>query len=245
MTNDEYYNIYRSFVDIINKNRDKFNNFYDVSFLLNPLKDIKVRDGYLLDAYPVTYIREGAYYFQLYICREDADTAYHPKLTDIRDSFWKKLNVQKCEKQWLPKYNDSMYIDTEIPSELEKDIPCDQLVVPFTEKGIWEALMLKIAYMHLPKFDHGAYKESRLILCDKDVSELVIHIAIDNMEWYVGKEKVNRIENGVSINGNCAEVKYTYWNDWQGLVKVTTKAYKDGDGIRWDDNSTKETIYFF
>lgn len=234
MTTKEYEIIYNRFVENIRSNYEKFYNpFDDVNFLLDTLEEIKLLNGYVLDAYKVmdTYYREGEYFMQLYTCIKNSPYEYVPRLTNIRDTFLKKLHLQKCHKEYLPVYNSKMYISRPMPIALVESIPCADFAVPFNEKAIWEALMPRIAYMHLPKFGHGAYQSSKLVFEKTDLGNALSNDIID------------KIENGVFIQGDTATIKYTYWNEWQGLVKVTHKAYRIFEGtISWDIHKEKEVI---
>ena len=211
-----------------------FNNYINVNFILNTLTHITLKKDYVLDACEVKedYYREGEFYMCLYTCKDNANIDYCPKLKPIRNSLLKKLGLQKCEYEFQPKYSDNMYISHAIPSEAYHELPslfCN-MVIPFTEEGIWEAFMLDWSSVLMPKFGHGNYINKKLIVNEEDF-------------WAIKGTYVNEgLFPKIIINDTIANLSYCYWSNWEGLVRIDRQIRKDGNTIKWEGGSHKKVL---
>ena len=193
-----------------------------------------MKEDYVLDACEVKedYYREGEFYMGLYTCKDNANIEYCPKLKPIRNSFLKKLRLQKCEYEYQPKYVDNMYISYAIPSEVYNELPSifSNMVIPFTEEGIWEAFMLDWASVLMPKLGHGNYINKKLILHEEDLLPIIGTYANEDILPHI------------IINGNTAQLCYCYWSNWEGLVKIDREIRKEDFTIIWNDNCHKRVL---
>lgn len=82
------------------RKQGRFHNYDDVNFLMESFQEISLKEGYVLDAFKVrdSYYRDGEYYTKLYTCLEGSEDRFNPVLTPIKDTFLKKIGLQKCKK---------------------------------------------------------------------------------------------------------------------------------------------------
>lgn len=218
-----------------------FSNFTDVNFILKALKSISLKNGFILDACQIkeSYYRDGEFYLGLYVCKDNAKAEFKPKLKSVRDTFMKKIGLQKCEYQYQPKFCEDMYISTTIPIEVYKELPSiyQYLEIPFTEQGIWEAFLLNWVNILMPKLGHGNYIYKKLICNEEDL--LTIN-KVDCSPFFNYE-----IFPSIVINGNEAQLTYCYWSNRKGLVKETKLVSKDGSSMKWDNNVKEHILHLY
>lgn len=114
----------------------------------------------------------------------------------------------------------SLY-DGKANKEVEKIF--DMMSVEKSEKGAFETYLLYRAKTVLPVFWHGGYIVRRYIFFREDLTK------IDEMDGIDLSKFTYDLMPEVSIEGNVATVKCTWWNDWRGLVRETFTFTWDGD----------------
>lgn len=224
----DYESIYNRFSDIVkkyiteplNKRLEKDSNVLfdeyslDADCVLSALPDIKIKDQCCLRVCRLreNYFRPGEFYSNLYVCRKDTKGECRPSLTPVRDTLLKKLHLQKCGQKYMPAYNESMVINEIIDNKAYQQMPpiWDSISVPFTEEGIWQALLLKEASMFLPMFGHGNYHSG--YFCFEN----------EEMDFILG-EGSKKLVNYVHMADGRAEVACTYYNYSKG--SMVTKKY--------------------
>lgn len=162
---------------------------------------------------------------------EGSEKRFNPVLTPIKDTFFKKIGLQKCKKVYLPAFDDSMFIASPIPQTVAKEIDCERINVPFTVNGIWEALMLHVAELYLDSMQHGNYHSGDILFSPKGLAY------IDQWEG-VPIPNVPMIP-GVEINGHSAVVTYYTWKDSEGLTEYKETILKTDKGVKWVNKQSK------
>lgn len=227
------------YIDAINN--FSFESFQDLMPLIEPLKHISIRQGYVLDGFMCGDERNGS--FQLYVCKEGSVIPYQP----FTESATKKYNP-KCAWDYMPKeediipYSDEKYIEGTIPYVAAKTIPSiyDYIELPFHPLSIWEAYLPTLASGYLPKRWHGCYgiidvitgKDSLIEACKDavDCSELI--------------EDPRIIPFVHMISGDEAEVSYCYFSAWGGVIHATVPVQKTERGVVFGEKKSETLIEY-
>lgn len=114
----------------------------------------------------------------------------------------------------------------------------EHLRVKKTIIGAWETYLLSSAETILPVWWHGGYIVRKFIFSMKDLDD------IDEISGIDFDDKPEKILPNVKIENNVATIECTYWNDWQGLVRETTKYQYNGNLITEVD-SYSEVLFAY
>lgn len=210
-----------------------FDSFDDISFVANYLSLLKIRDGYVLDAF-----QRGDNYgwvMQTYCFRKE---------NNQRDYVPYKKKV--FGKDVLVPYQDIWSIGGKISIEAAATVPpaLNYFSVPFTQEGILEAWLLDNAYEFMPRGWHACYGSKQfyfdvddiyLMLSDQEKNEELR----DKMRLFLSTCKKDDLEFKVEMSEGKAEIYYTYLNRWQGLVRASVEVTPKGDSVVFSEPHIK------
>lgn len=189
-----------------------FKSFNELNFLLQPLKDVSLPDGFDLDGVFVGDRQNRI--TQLYATRNKR------KFEPVINSDGIVTNVMK----------DDMYLSGLTPQNVAVAIPpLDRyLVVENSVAGIWSAFLLKMAKYFLPGVQQTLYHNKYYILSlnDFDATRLVGHTELRNTDILPLIRYINKDQG---------TLRATYWNDCRGLIRETFD-------FVWHDNSVQFTL---
>jgi hypothetical protein len=159
-------------------------------------------------------------------------------------------NVKPKIKLSKSRYGDYKYLirdakdDNNAAKEEVDFLPMSKVKVPFTPNGIWQAFLLYEAPLTI--FPLGFH-------CDLVSKKLVINTNERSLFWdtnYPPEIPSNSSVLGlndsylpnVQIDGDKATLEYYFWNDWEGLIRVTQVARRKGFTISF--NKPKMKVVF-
>ena len=224
--------------------------YKDLSPIMSCFKQVRVKDGYVLDGFQsgsrhsshmVLHARrkEGTEYIPLKEERFGDDMLFFKAMRDEEESLL---------KDWIDDslsiFDDSMYIRNTVyhgmTERLVKPI-WEDIIVPFNEEGLWEAVLLYLAPRFMPGHWHWIYAHiepvtSQYILVSKCMT-------IDDYAIYLNSDF---IPPKVYIESDSeATVNFTSWGRY-GLGFWELKVIKDSKSVRItkSEESPKSLIYY-
>lgn len=218
--------ISQDFIEVFNSYDNKIVHVHDL-FLCLP--DLKIKDGYVLDAYQIDDASE------LYVHSIDAKHKYLPV------TLFKRPHM---------KYNSNLIISKTLSSRYDYGIPdwLDYIEVPSTESGIWQAFLMWDFSTRLCTVWHAEYHKRIYILSPNALDNIANEI-LEESEPFVYSDFVERllafkddarIVPQVRIVGDKASISFAYWNPWQGLILAEYQCELIGNGkIRFLKNEQK------
>ena len=153
----------------------------DVEWLLEPLDAISHSTNIVLDVFQIGTKCES--FYKLYFHNKDASQAYvaydHPIERPhgyIKGNTIYFPNIDEIE-EW-PKqnpYNKTMLIKGTPEENLMSDVPTiwEDLIVSFTETGVWQAVLLNEAIVLFPKGWHGNYLNKTYVFSKADMQQII------------------------------------------------------------------------
>ncbi len=242
----------------------------DVEWLLEPLEAISHSSDIVLDAFQIGTRWES--FYKLYFHNKDASQVYvaydHP--IERPHGYRKEGNtihfLEPDEIEEKPKpnpYSKTMLIKGTPEENLMSDVPdiWEDLIVPFTEAGVWQAVLLNETIALLPKGWHGNYLEKTYVFSKADMQQIIdskkseydfTDEEIDRLEAYwrfldkpshfyqFKKSNFERLESflnqedimpSVEINGDKAVVSYCFWNEWSGFCQAVIPVERCGQSV--------------
>jgi hypothetical protein len=187
-------------------NAFNFCRFDDIMVLIRPLTEIKVKDGYLIDAFMVGDFHGSR--FQLYAERADANEQYVPyKIV--------KKNFFSPKKKVLQPFKDGQYVVGMLDYDAYKQIPSvyDYIEYPNTEMGFWQSFLLHNASTMMPRDWHDIHGHRDYIFSLYDLDNIS---SVDCSDY-----RNNNILPSVKIENGKAIVTCYFWNSWRGLCRET------------------------
>lgn len=199
----------------------------NVEWLLEPLDLISHPSDLVLDAF-----RTGdfmGWVYQLYFHHRDASAIYVP-FDPPYEKFNGKISLFDLDDDELDSklkpYDKTMIVKSMANYIVSSAVPeiWDDLNVPFTEMGIWQALLLYRTLTFMPKGWHGNYLNHWYIFSQDDMQRIVdkysSYKSVDHekLESYLGRDD---ILPSVNIDGDKAVVSYCIWTRWGGLCRLT------------------------
>ena len=99
----------------------------------------------------------------------------------------------------------------------------------------------------MPVFWHGGYDRREYIYCPADLDRIVV---IDDDKPLFRAHDISNLKSAgllpsVKMDGNIADVTFSYWNDWEGLIRNTIRVKWNGDRIASAEFINKEVLYKF
>lgn len=212
-----------------------FKNFDDLQDLMKALPHVKLRDGYVLDAYYAGDMSFGAE-MKLYAAKINSETQYYPVSRVVLNGFesykeflewfgspFKENEVVK--KRLIRPFTDGQYIEGTVPWEASKTVPKleNYLELEYTPIAIWEALLLiEVTPLYLPHFWHAGGRRGMLVVDDNSLVKACTgrYTHGVNYKSLLGNQRM--LLPMVEVKSSClAYASYCYWNDWKGLSCVT------------------------
>ena len=211
-----------------------------IEWLLEPLELISHPNYLVLDAF-----RKGdrlGWLYELYFHYRDASAVYVPfnppyeKFNEYIDIF--DLIEEDVEVPETNPYNKTMLVKGLAKWPTIGAVPkiWDDLRVPFTEMGIWQAVLLYKAFTFLPKGWHGNYNNCWYVFSQDDMQGIVdkysSYKSVDQeqLESYLG---LVDILPSVKIDGDKAVVYYHYWNNWGGFSRLTVPVERHNQSVKF------------
>ena len=220
----------------------------DVEWLLEPLDLISHPSDLVLGAF-----RKGdrlGWVYELYFHYRDASALYVP-FNPPYEEYNKYIDIFDFDREdQVPDtnpYNKTMLVKglANWPTIMAVPKIWEDLSVPFTEMGIWQALLLNETFTFLPKGWHGDYYSYWYVFSQDDMQGI---IGSRKRSWYdFDHEKLasylgsQDIMPSVNIDGDKAVVTYYFWTAWGGLCKFRVPVEKDNESIIFG-NRERQTL---
>lgn len=228
----------------------------DVEWLLEPLSEISHPDNYVLDAYQISTRWETIY--ELYFHIKGATSIYVPFDNQLKEpcriqNEGNTISFDHVDEEDLPKpkpFDKSMIIKEHIPPLASKAIPSiwDEMVVPFTTVGIWQAVLLHQTLTLFPKGWHANYMKSIYVYSLEDMQTIIKQHKRDSYGFDHEKlaSYLNRddIMPSVKIDGDKAIAAYYYWNDWSGFCRRIIPVKKHGNTIKFGEFEREKLVEY-
>ena len=246
-------------------NQHDFEKFDDLMFILPKLPLLRIRRGYVLDAFEKgddhgweiqPYCRTEAA-FEYYSPTDVEEIEENNKYNSLFGLFKKEPRIVK-KKVHIP-YDDTQIIHGRIDWNEAEDVPpiLPYFDVPFTEEGIMQAWLLDNLTDFMPKGWHSNYSAKDFVfdteriesMFPEEVPEangLSSSLTRDRVEV---RDKLMAIDlksllPKVRINDDKAVFEYAYWNDWSGLIKATVEVEKDSNSVRFGNPKTEVLVEY-
>ncbi len=141
----------------------------------------------------------------------------------------------------------------------------EALEVPFTEEGIWEALLVHEMWRFLPLWWHANYERREFILDLgrlKKIAHLDDYLSQDEaVIFFPEGEQTYLYRTAEDVQKMCSfledetilpevrlprddrtEVSWSYWNEWQGLVRMTLTAIRRNGTVEFHRNDSRVLV---
>lgn len=151
-----------------------------------------------------------------------------------------ELFESSTDLRWLLKYLDAISLDDGFVLDIYKISYLDgkrfpelwsHIKVPFTEKGVWQAFLLRNTCSLIPETWRGSSGYMRIVReNEEDDWEYFVrpYVDLSEEECYILSDTEAPL---VEVCGETAVVRYTYWREREGLVKCTLLVTKKGDSV--------------
>jgi len=211
------------------ENTDDF-DMIDASFVFDVLDLLQIQHGKTLGFYRrQDDIIDRSFVAAPYVHNTDADKVYNPIITPKKKTLFQRLGMSSepykegdftISESYSTEYLLRGIVDRRVLKDIfgGSNLRIDQYIsLPIKEEAVWQMFLLDNIEYFLPKFDHGAYKDRKLIFTSNDTKDLPASI-----QQYVQRND-NKINPIIQINEaeELASVQCTYFNKWRGLVKWT------------------------
>ena len=214
-----------------------FEHFDDIGFVAEYFSLLKISEDYVLDA----FLRGDEYGWVM--------QAYcHRKLDEIQDYIPYKKNLFR--KDILVPYEETWNIEGKISIEAAATVPpaLNYFSVPFTEEGVLEAWLLDNAYEFMPRGWHACYGFKKFFFEADDIfsflSEQENEGLRDKLRCFLATCKKEDLEFEVEMMEGKAEIAYTYFNRWQGLVRSRIEVTPKGDSVVFGEPHVKLLVHY-
>ena len=223
-----------------------------VEWLLEPLELISHPNDLVLDAF-----RKGdrlGWLYELYFHYRDASAIYVPfnppyeKFNEYVDIFF-DFEDEEHVPDTNP-YNKTMLVKglANWPTIMAVPKIWVDLSVPFTEMGIWQAVLLYKAFTFLPKGWHGNYYDAEYCFCHDDIQQLMNSRSFfrrgfdrSTLDPLNGR---NDILPSVNIEGDKAKVTYCYWTNWGGFCRLTLDVEKHSGSVLFGEQERQVLVKY-
>ena len=211
----------------------------NVEWMLEPLTEISHPCDLVLGAFNSGLHTGWSYH--LYLHNKDASSIYKPYDVPIsmRDIEAIAFLGEDGEERPVPNtYDKSMLIKEKaldiFAAEMIPEI-WDELTIPFTETGIWQAVLLDESRAMLPKGWHHNYMRKDYVFSREDMEGIVNGFKWGKRDF--DKEKLSSflgrddVLPSVVIDGDKAIVTYYYWNNWSGFCRRIISVERHGNSV--------------
>lgn len=241
---------------------------------MEQFEHIKLKDGFVLDAYYTGDFHGGCYKF--YARSKDISEPFieserlkdrnffrilkknlEDKFGSDRDDLGDNPTSNNAES---PKGSDT-YIEGQ-PIQGEVSPRTSRELIPsifnyieceLNEQSAWELFVLRESFSFMPLFWHGGYARCTYIFELADLAKLVSK----PIRHWNGKERIDitadvaaylddesLLPSVTMLSVNEALVRYTYWNDWSGLRCVEVKITKENGTTIFTDINRKTLVEY-
>lgn len=218
--------------------RQDFKRFDDLMFILKKLPALKLRDGYIFDAYYIGDQWGGM--FMTYCHQTGPKQYYVPTIgeqPDLLDEAFAKMECSQKGETYVPKfthvpYNDRLTISSPRKYGEDQDVPpaLPYFEVPFTEEGILQAWLLDHLTDFMPLFWHAGYRKRTHLWTEDDADTFCFETEVYRQ---LKQFDLSSLLPKITIEGSSATFTYAFWNNWQGLVKATERVEKSGSSVHF------------
>ena len=205
----------------------------NLMYVLDFLPNLKIKEGYVLN-----YFSVGSEYGKGIkgYCHQHRFTGNY---------------VPYDEHGQVIPYNDFLKITDLIGWDAANTIPSilNYFDVPFTQEGLMQAWILNNIEEFLPRTWHANYNDKHFIFSEEDIDELFPEQS-EGESCFCSREeccdKVNALNIAallpiITMNETTAILTYSYWSDWNGLVKITMSIEKNDNSVSFGQ-SKKEIL---
>ena len=220
----------------------------DVEWLLEPLDAISHSADIVLGAF-----RKGdrlGWLYELYFHQRDASAIYVP-FGPPYEEYNEYIDVFDFELEDKPvpeakPYNKTMLVRglANWPTIMAVPKIWDDLIIPFTEPGLWQALLLHQAFTFMPKGWHGCYNDAKYVFSQDDLQRIITkyssYKSIDQEKLASCRER-DDIMPSVTIDGDKAVISYCTWNNWSGFCRFTVHMEKHNLSVKFGERE-RETL---
>ncbi|MCR5039043.1 MAG: hypothetical protein K6A94_06870 [Bacteroidales bacterium] len=211
------------------ENTDDF-DMIDASFVFDVLDLLQIQHGKTLGFYRrQDDIVDRSFVASPYVHNTNADKVYNPIIIPKKKTLFQRLGMSSepykegdftISESYSTEYLLRGIVDRRVLKDIYggSNLRIDQYIsLPIKEEAVWQMFLLDNIEYFLPKFDHGVYKDRKLIFTSNDTKDLPASI-----QQYVQRND-NKINPIIQINEaeELASVQCTYFNKWRGLVKWT------------------------
>ena len=207
-------------------------DLFDASFLFDTLDLLKINPGKTLGLYrKQDEIVSRSFIATPYVHDTDANEIYNPIITPKKKTFAQWLGISSepykegdfnISEPYSTKFLLQGIVDHRVLKTLHGGFGLNinqYISLPQNEEAVWQMFLLDNIQYFLPKFDHGAYMDRKLILSSDDIKELPESI----QQQFLHKTGTIMIIPNIKFDiiEQHASVQCIYFNKWEGVVKWT------------------------
>lgn len=227
--------------------------YKDLSPIMSSFTDVRIKEGYILDGFQSGLPHFGSSLY-LHARKEDGSEfvpfdweEYHsqsPILTITEVDKRKEEELEKAVELYFKTFDDSMYIRKPLCDwHAEKFVRpiFKDLIVPFNENGILEAVLLYLAPRFMDGYWHSIYADIDIVTSDSDFIR-----KCKTVDDYNRFTNADILKPSVEIQSETtATVSFAAWG-YYGLNHWKLKVIKDGESVSVikDDDSIKDLLYY-
>jgi hypothetical protein len=215
--------------------------------------DVKVKDGYVLDGFQSGVPLFGS---SLYLhARKENGSEFVPFdweeyrrqcpiLTISEEDKRKYDEIEKAVELYFKTFDDSMYIRKPLCDwHAEKFVRpiFKDLIVPFNENGILEAVLIYLAPRFMDGYWHSIYARIDIVTSDSDFIRKCK--TVDDYNRFINADI---LKPSVEIQSDTtAIISFAVWG-YYGLNHWKLKVIKDGESVSVikDDDSINDLLYY-
>ena len=227
----------------------------DVEWLLGPLDAISHSSDIVIDAYKFDNHLGSCYElyfhnkraFQTYVANDRNYAEHEIDRIRLRNELLQKRGIEGIVDLNPKPFDKTMIIKDTLNAEASHMIPpiWDELVVPFTEVGIWQAVLLDETRAMFPTGWHANYMKKLYVFSKAEDLQKVFNrysevrdanieqinaerrsrgekeVTKSYFDWISSFMDQDDIMPSVKVDGDNAVVNYCYWNDWSGFCRAS------------------------
>lgn len=218
----------------------------NVEWLLEPLDAISHSSDIVLGAFETGSFLGALYH--LYFHDKNANETYYPGTSSFEFDDEDEDDAP-TEKKVCNPYDKSMLIRNRLELWPEGIIPSiwEDLTVPFTEMGIWQAVLLNETPTLFPKWWHANYRKVLYVFSENDYQHIIRYPKFGLREFDSEKLASFHIEDilpSVEINGDEAIATYHYWNNWSGFCRRIIPMVRHGLSLEFGEEEREILVEY-
>lgn len=218
---------------------------FDCSFLLESFDSIEFPERYSLGVFRHEYTMNGIfkrgceYTHYPYVHLRDSKNIFSPKYCDYHDTTYKRL-MRNIYYKFNSPYSEKFLIEDDVYSDALTHMVrpiIEYMTIPFTEIGVMQGYFMYDLECLLPTMGHAFYKHKRLLTCKDDVYHFLPPYHVEKVM------EIGSLSPIIHMNDKEASLSFYCYNDSKGVCQYTVKARKDGNTLRFADESLVSIIY--